>query len=129
MGQGTVTSLSQLLAEELECDWGKFRTEFPPVDPAFGFQTPRTVDVTGATVTLDKKVIELSSGQDKPGVPRPVIEIGKDGYRRGSVFRPYRDILPDAGFFVLLWLNHIGTLSCSSSSSSRRRLRCSYGAR
>src|ERR1700679_2081651 len=38
MGQGTVTSLSQLLAEELECDWGKFRTEFPPVDPAFGFQ-------------------------------------------------------------------------------------------
>jgi isoquinoline 1-oxidoreductase subunit beta len=36
MGQGTVTSLSQLLAEELECDWGKFRTEFPPVDKAFG---------------------------------------------------------------------------------------------
>src|ERR1041385_3520386 len=38
MGQGTVTSLSQLLAEELDCDWGKFRTEFPPVDKAFGFQ-------------------------------------------------------------------------------------------
>ena len=38
MGQGTVTSLSQLLADELECDWAKFRTEFPPVDPAFGFQ-------------------------------------------------------------------------------------------
>lgn len=38
MGQGTLTSLSQLLADELECDWGKFRTEFPPVDPAFGFQ-------------------------------------------------------------------------------------------
>src|SRR5580698_10865304 len=38
MGQGTVTSLSQLLAEELECDWGKFRTEFPPVEKIFGFQ-------------------------------------------------------------------------------------------
>src|SRR5580692_10412039 len=39
MGQGTVTSLSQLLAEELECEWGKFRTEFPPVDnKAVGFQ-------------------------------------------------------------------------------------------
>jgi isoquinoline 1-oxidoreductase subunit beta len=38
MGQGTVTSLSQLLAEELECDWGKFRTEFPPVERVFGFQ-------------------------------------------------------------------------------------------
>src|SRR5213594_2777416 len=37
MGQGTVTSLSMLLAEELECDWKKSRTEFPGVDPvAFG---------------------------------------------------------------------------------------------
>ena len=34
MGQGTVTSLSQLLAEELDCDWKKVRTEFAPVDPA-----------------------------------------------------------------------------------------------
>jgi isoquinoline 1-oxidoreductase beta subunit len=38
MGQGTVTSLSQLLAEELECDWRKIRTEFPGIDPAFGLQ-------------------------------------------------------------------------------------------
>jgi len=36
MGQGTLTSISQLLAEELEVEWAKFRTEFPPVDPAFG---------------------------------------------------------------------------------------------
>ena len=34
MGQGTVTSLSMLLAEELDCDWSKIRTEFPGVDPA-----------------------------------------------------------------------------------------------
>jgi isoquinoline 1-oxidoreductase beta subunit len=34
MGQGTVTSLSQLLAEELDCDWAKVRTEFAPVNPA-----------------------------------------------------------------------------------------------
>lgn len=38
MGQGTVTSLSQLLAEELECDWKKVRTEFPGIDTAFGLQ-------------------------------------------------------------------------------------------
>src|SRR4051812_26007503 len=39
MGQGTVTSLSQLLAEELDCDWKKVRTEFAPVDPAlYGMQ-------------------------------------------------------------------------------------------
>jgi isoquinoline 1-oxidoreductase beta subunit len=38
MGQGTVTSLSQLLAEELECDWKKIHTAFPGIDPAFGLQ-------------------------------------------------------------------------------------------
>jgi len=36
MGQGPVTALSQLLAEELECDWKKIKTEFAPVDPAYG---------------------------------------------------------------------------------------------
>src|SRR5580704_3420766 len=36
MGQGVVTSLSQLLGEELECDWKKIRTEFAPVDMAYG---------------------------------------------------------------------------------------------
>src|SRR5271165_1858129 len=36
MGQGTVTSLSMLLAEELECDWKKIHTEFPGVDREFG---------------------------------------------------------------------------------------------
>ena len=36
MGQGTVTSLSMLLAEELECDWKKIRTEFPGVSREFG---------------------------------------------------------------------------------------------
>ena len=34
MGQGTLTSLSMLLADELDCDWTKVRTEFAPVDPA-----------------------------------------------------------------------------------------------
>ena len=32
MGQGPVTSLSQILAEELDCDWSKVRTEFAPVE-------------------------------------------------------------------------------------------------
>src|SRR5450759_823672 len=36
MGQGTVTSLAMLLAEELECDWKQIRTEFPGVDSAYG---------------------------------------------------------------------------------------------
>ncbi|HLJ48929.1 MAG TPA: xanthine dehydrogenase family protein molybdopterin-binding subunit [Bryobacteraceae bacterium] len=36
MGQGTATSLAMLLAEELECDWNRVRTEFAPVDAAYG---------------------------------------------------------------------------------------------
>jgi len=30
MGQGSLTGLAMLLAEELECDWGKVATEFAP---------------------------------------------------------------------------------------------------
>jgi isoquinoline 1-oxidoreductase beta subunit len=29
MGQGTLTGLAQLVAEELECDWSKVATEYP----------------------------------------------------------------------------------------------------
>lgn len=40
MGQGPMTALSQLLAEELDCDWSKVRAEFPPVNPElYGRQT------------------------------------------------------------------------------------------
>ena len=39
MGQGPITSLSQILAEELDADWTKVRAEFAPVNPAlYGFQ-------------------------------------------------------------------------------------------
>src|SRR5262245_16487170 len=50
-GQGTETSIAMLLAEELECDWEKVRTEFAPINPAayggplqgtFGSQAVRT---------------------------------------------------------------------------------------
>jgi isoquinoline 1-oxidoreductase subunit beta len=40
MGQGPTTACSQMLAEELDCDWTKVRMEVAPVDPAsFGHQT------------------------------------------------------------------------------------------
>jgi isoquinoline 1-oxidoreductase beta subunit len=34
-GQGTTTSLSQLLAEELEADWKKIRWEYAPIAPVY----------------------------------------------------------------------------------------------
>lgn len=46
-GQGTVTSLSMLLAEELECDWKKIRWEFAPVDRVYGFPLQGTVGSQG----------------------------------------------------------------------------------
>jgi isoquinoline 1-oxidoreductase beta subunit len=33
-GQGTETSIAQILAEELDCDWSRIRTEFAPIDAA-----------------------------------------------------------------------------------------------
>ncbi|MEP6963498.1 MAG: molybdopterin cofactor-binding domain-containing protein, partial [Acidobacteriota bacterium] len=36
MGQGVVTSISQILADELDADWTKIRTEFPGVKPVYG---------------------------------------------------------------------------------------------
>ena len=33
-GQGTETSIAQLLAEELECDWSRVKTEFAPINAA-----------------------------------------------------------------------------------------------
>jgi len=52
-GQGTETSIAMLLAEELECDWKKVKTEFAPINAqcyggamqgTFGSQAVRTVD-------------------------------------------------------------------------------------
>jgi len=40
MGQGPTTACSQMLAEELECDWTNVRMQVAPVDPeSFGHQT------------------------------------------------------------------------------------------
>src|SRR6266567_6875242 len=36
MGQGVMTSMPMLLAEELDVDWTKIRTEWTPADPKFG---------------------------------------------------------------------------------------------
>jgi isoquinoline 1-oxidoreductase beta subunit len=51
MGQGIVTSLSMLLAEELEFDWKKVRTEFAPAAPAY-FNPLFGLQGTGGSVSI-----------------------------------------------------------------------------
>src|SRR5215471_18820192 len=36
MGQGVMTSMPMLLAEELDADWKKIKTEWVPADPKYG---------------------------------------------------------------------------------------------
>jgi isoquinoline 1-oxidoreductase subunit beta len=45
MGQGTITGLAQLVAEELECDWKKVRYEYPTPAAAVAFARRRTMSV------------------------------------------------------------------------------------
>jgi isoquinoline 1-oxidoreductase beta subunit len=51
MGQGVVTSLSMLLAEELECDWKRIRWEFAPADKAY-FSPIFGMQGTGGSMSL-----------------------------------------------------------------------------
>ena len=85
MGQGTVTSLSALLADELDCDWKNVRTEFAPVDPAlygnqgvFGSASIRTLytplrqagaaarsmllDAAAQQLSVDKSTLRTENG-------------------------------------------------------------------
>jgi len=50
MGQGIYTSLSMLVAEELECDWRKVRVEPAPVDPAYN-HTVFGIQATGGSTS------------------------------------------------------------------------------
>jgi isoquinoline 1-oxidoreductase beta subunit len=51
MGQGVVTSLAMLLAEELEFDWKKVRTEFAPAAPPY-FNPLFGVQGTGGSTSI-----------------------------------------------------------------------------
>ncbi len=43
MGQGTLTGLAQLVAEELECDWSKVVTEYPTPDKVSHASAPGAI--------------------------------------------------------------------------------------
>jgi len=50
MGQGIITALPMLVAEELDADWSKVRTEFAPVDPAYN-HTLFGIQMTGGSTS------------------------------------------------------------------------------
>jgi isoquinoline 1-oxidoreductase beta subunit len=51
MGQGVNTSMAQLIAEELECDWTKVRSESAPVDVVYN-HTAFPMQMTGGSTSL-----------------------------------------------------------------------------
>jgi isoquinoline 1-oxidoreductase beta subunit len=80
MGQGVMTALPMLIAEELDADWDKVRAEFAPVDPAYANpifgrqQTGGSTAVRGYWSTLREagaagRELLLSAAAQTWGVP------------------------------------------------------------
>jgi isoquinoline 1-oxidoreductase subunit beta len=77
MGQGPVTSLSQILADELDADWTKVRTEFAPVNPALygavqnvvGSMSIRTLWTPLRKVGANGRAMLVEAAAQKWGVP------------------------------------------------------------
>ena len=81
MGQGVTTSLSMLIAEELECDWKNIRTVFAPAakeyaNPLFGMQgTGGSTSVRGMWTPLQKagaqaREVLIAAAAEKWGVDK-----------------------------------------------------------
>jgi len=58
MGQGIVTALPMLVAEELDADWSKVRTEFAPVDAVFN-HTGFGIQMTGGSTSVPSEYERL----------------------------------------------------------------------
>ena len=77
MGQGPYTSLAMILAEELDCDWSKVRSEFAPVDPSaygalqgvVGSQSTRTLWTTMRTIGATSRAMLVQAAAQKWNVP------------------------------------------------------------
>lgn len=53
MGQGVNTSMAQLIAEELECDWTKIRSVSASVNPVFNHTQFGAIQMTGGSTALN----------------------------------------------------------------------------
>src|SRR5205085_2597621 len=78
MGQGTITSLSQILAEELECDYKRIKTMFTPVDAklygamqgVFGSMSVRTMYMPLRQAGAQAKEMLIEAAAQKFGVAK-----------------------------------------------------------
>jgi isoquinoline 1-oxidoreductase subunit beta len=52
-GQGAETAIAMLLAEELECDWSRVRTEFAPIAPIYGGPLQGTFGSMGVRTSFE----------------------------------------------------------------------------
>ncbi len=77
MGQGPLTSLSMILAEELDCDWKNVNGVFAPVDPTVygalqsvvGSQSIRTLWNPMRTIGATGRAMLVEAAAQKWGVP------------------------------------------------------------
>ena len=59
MGQGTLTGLAQLVAEELECDWSKVTTEYPTPGQSAARKRPWGGFNTGGSIGIRVDITDL----------------------------------------------------------------------
>lgn len=64
MGQGVMTSMPMLVAEELDADWKKIRTEWAPADPKYGNPNFGGVQLTAGSNSVRSmwKILRQSGG-------------------------------------------------------------------
>src|SRR3989475_8881145 len=64
MGQGVMTSMPMLVAEELDVDWNKIKTEWVPADPKYGNPNFAGGQLTGGSIRVRGrwKILRQSGG-------------------------------------------------------------------
>jgi len=103
MGQGIWTGLAMLIAEELDCDWSKVRSEHAPAAPAYAhaalglqmtggssstnseFVRYRTVGATAKLLLLQAAATRWKTTPDKLTASKGVITFGKKTLTYGAV--------------------------------------------
>jgi isoquinoline 1-oxidoreductase beta subunit len=71
MGQGTITGLAQLVAEELECDWSKVTIEYPTPGQSVARKRPWGAFSTGGSRGIRESHEYVRQGGTLPGGSYP----------------------------------------------------------